>query len=92
MPQRARSLIAFAPMTCTHGFSWRGALLVTAAIALAGCATVKPSQREALSKPEMTPASDGLEDEFYGHIESARQGSFGGHGVGAGGGGGCGCG
>ncbi len=77
-------------MTWTHG--WRGALLAVVACAVAGCVTVKPSQRDALSKPEMTPATDASEDEYYGHVEAARQGSFGGHGVGAGGGGGCGCG
>ncbi len=66
---------------------------VFAALALAtastGCATVKPSQREVLSKPEMNPANEGLEEQFQSHVESAREGGFGGHGAA---GGGCGCG
>jgi hypothetical protein len=70
----------------------RSSLLVLgAALALAGtaCATVKPSEREVLSRPEMNPASEGLEEQFQSHVESAREGGFGGHGAA---GGGCGCG
>jgi hypothetical protein len=54
-----------------------------------GCVTVKPSQRQHLSKPEMTPAADADEERFHTHVEAAREGSFGGHGAA---GGGCGCG
>lgn len=70
---RARLVLALAPL---------------AALA-AGCATVKPSQREVLSRPEMTPATEGMEEQFQSHVESAREGGFGGHGAA---GGGCGCG
>ena len=55
----------------------------------AGCATVKPSEREVLSRPEMNPATEGLDEQFQSHVESAREGGFGGHGAA---GGGCGCG
>jgi hypothetical protein len=66
-------------------------LALGAALALAGtaCATVKPSEREVLSRPEMNPASEGMEEQFQSHVESAREGGFGGHGAA---GGGCGCG
>ena len=60
-----------------------------AALAVGGCVTVKPYEREYLALPEMNPASDALEESFYSHIESAREGAFGGHGAA---GGGCGCG
>lgn len=63
------------------------ATLVT--VALAGCVTVKPHERAHLAKPEMDPATDALEETFHSHIESAREGGFGGHGAS---GGGCGCG
>ena len=56
---------------------------------LSACATVKPSQREYLSRPEMDP-SVGLEEEkFHTHVEAAREAGMGGHGAA---GGGCGCG
>ncbi len=61
------------------------ALVLTAT----GCATVKPSEREVLSRPEMNPAVEGMEEQFQSHVESAREGGFGGHGAA---GGGCGCG
>lgn len=63
--------------------------LALLACGLAGCVSVKPSQREYLSKPEMTPAADAHEDVWHSHIEAARHGAMGGHG---GAGGGCGCG
>lgn len=70
-----------------------GAALVTtlalAAGLASGCATVKPSEREVLSRPEMNPAMEGMEEQFQSHVESAREGGFGGHGAA---GGGCGCG
>jgi hypothetical protein len=37
----------------------------------------------------MNPATEGLEEQFQSHVESAREGGFGGHGAA---GGGCGCG
>lgn len=62
---------------------------LTLTLAATACATVKPSEREVLSRPEMNPASEGLEEQFQSHVESAREGGFGGHGAA---GGGCGCG
>jgi hypothetical protein len=60
-----------------------------AAIALTACTTVKPSQRGLLAKPEMDPSTDALEESFHSHVDTAREGSMGGHGAS---GGGCGCG
>jgi len=65
------------------------AALGLGALSLSACATVKPSEREVLSRPEMNPATEGLEEQFQSHVESAREGGFGGHGAA---GGGCGCG
>lgn len=53
------------------------------------CATVNPSQRQILSKPEMDPSKEKLEETFHSHVEVAREAGFGGHGAA---GGGCGCG
>lgn len=68
-----------------------GMSFVLACIALmaSACVTVKPSERQLLSKPEMTPGADAEEDRSYSHVEQARHGSMSGHG---GAGGGCGCG
>jgi hypothetical protein len=65
------------------------ALLLAAVALLGGCATVRPSERETLSRPEMNPANEAMEEKFQSHVESAREGGFGGHGAA---GGGCGCG
>jgi hypothetical protein len=67
----------------------RAVACVALALVLGGCATVKPSEREVLSRPEMNPAGEGMEEQFQSHVESAREGGFGGHGAA---GGGCGCG
>ena len=63
--------------------------MLTACLLLAGCVTVKPSERSELAKPEMNPATDASEETFQSHVESAREAGFGGHGAA---GGGCGCG
>ncbi|MCA9692242.1 MAG: DUF4266 domain-containing protein [Nannocystaceae bacterium] len=63
--------------------------MIASSASAASCATVKPSEREVLSRPEMDPSSEKHEEEFHAHYESSRQGSFGGHGAA---GGGCGCG
>ncbi len=60
-----------------------------AVLTAGGCVTVKPHERRYLAQPEMNPATDALEETFHSHIESAREGGFGGHGAA---GGGCGCG
>lgn len=65
------------------------ALVLAAAALLGGCATVRPSEREVLSRPEMNPQTEAMEEKFQSHVESAREGGFGGHGAA---GGGCGCG
>lgn len=64
-------------------------LAMTMGMGSAGCVMVKPQERKELSTPEMSPATDALEDVFHAHIDAARRGSTNGHG---GGGGGCGCG
>ena len=63
-----------------------GATLILGSI---GCVTVRPSERQELSTPEMTPAADAEEEIWHTHIEAAREAGFGGHGAA---GGGCGCG
>jgi hypothetical protein len=75
--------------TTLHG-RVRELIGLVAAIGLAGCVTVTPSQRRYLSLPEMSPATDANEDQFQAHIDNARRGSMGGRGGAAGGG--CGCG
>ena len=59
------------------------------AVVLTGCVTVQAHERRYLAMPEMDPATDALEAVFLSHVESAREGGFGGHGAA---GGGCGCG
>lgn len=54
-----------------------------------GCVTVSPAERQQLSTPEMTPATDATEEVWHTHVEAAREAGFGGHGAA---GGGCGCG
>ncbi|TPV94007.1 MAG: DUF4266 domain-containing protein [Myxococcales bacterium FL481] len=57
--------------------------------ATTGCVLVSPTQRGRFARPEMDPAATALEEQFHSHVESAREGAFGGHGTQ---GGGCGCG
>jgi len=64
-------------------------LLMAAAAATSGCATVPASQRGYLAQPEMNPAEAAHEESFHSHIEAAREAGMGGHGAQ---GGGCGCG
>jgi hypothetical protein len=54
--------------------------------ALAGCVTVKPYEREALSQPGMS--FDASSTDMDQHALESREGSFGGYGSS---GGGCGC-
>ena len=67
--------------------SLRLALLISIAAA-AGCATVKPYEREYLSRPSMDPQREATEAKFYSHVLDAREGATGGIGTA---GGGCGC-
>lgn len=64
-------------------------LAVCLGLAGSACVTVQAHERQHLAMPEMNPATDALEESFHAHIESAREGAFGGHGAA---GGGCGCG
>lgn len=66
-----------------------GLALVGAVLGANGCVLVQAQERKQLSQPEMTPATDALEDKFHAHIDAARRAGINGHG---GGGGGCGCG
>ncbi len=54
----------------------------------AGCATVRPWQKEKLAQKKMTFAPDPHEDELDLHMQESREGSAGGYGSA---GGGCGC-
>lgn len=54
----------------------------------AGCATVKPYEREYLSRPSMDLEREATEAKFYSHVLEAREGATGGMGTA---GGGCGC-
>jgi hypothetical protein len=72
-----------------HRLGARWLTLAVLSSAAAGCVTVTPAQRQHLSKPEMTPATDVEEETFHTHVEAAREGAMGGHGAA---GGGCGCG
>jgi hypothetical protein len=61
---------------------------VLAVAAASGCAHVRPRQREALARRNMTFAPDPAEDELDLHMQESREGSSGGYGSS---GGGCGC-
>lgn len=67
----------------------RVVLATVLVLGASGCVTVKPTQRQQLAKPEMSPVTDSEEETFHGHVEAAREAAFGGHGAA---GGGCGCG
>ena len=62
--------------------------VVLAVCAAAGCATVKPYEREYLSRPSMDLQREATEAKFYSHVLDAREGATGGVGTA---GGGCGC-
>ena len=66
-------------------------LVLLAALALAGCATMeppKPWERGDLAKPAMQIDPDRLETKIQQHIYASKEAATGGYGVG---GGGCGC-
>jgi Domain of unknown function (DUF4266) len=73
LPPRAGRLIA-------------GALLAALSV-LAGCATVRPEQKEYLAEPAMTWGSEGTVRVHEAHVIDNREGSIGGGAEG----GGCGC-
>jgi hypothetical protein len=57
-------------------------------LAAAGCATLRPEDKEYLAQPAMTWGDEGLADEQEQHIVENREGSAGGRSTS---GGGCGC-
>lgn len=57
-------------------------------VALSGCATVAPYEREYLSRPCMDAALDTKALAFRAHVHESREGASGGYGAA---GGGCGC-
>lgn len=62
-------------------------LTIAAACLLAGCARVKPYERETHAKKSMQDKS-AVDEKLEAHVHEYREGSIGGKGVG---GGGCGC-
>jgi hypothetical protein len=69
----------------------RGAVLVAAVIAAAGCSVepwVKPYERDHLADPIMSFDRDPVSSSYTGHVYEAREGARGATG---GSGGGCGC-
>ena len=62
--------------------------MILAVVAAAGCARVKPWQRELHGKRVMNANADPAERKLDGHVHEYREGAVGGAGVG---GGGCGC-
>ena len=61
---------------------------IAVALALGGCATVAPWERERLAHPAMRPGTETERAEFDAHIAGARESALD---PGAAGGGGCGC-
>ncbi len=63
-------------------------LMLAASAALAGCANVRPWEREVLARPDMQLESNALDTALDDHIYFSKEGTSGGRGFG---GGGCGC-
>ena len=61
---------------------------IALAVALTGCARVKPYQREVHARRSMRADGQRVERKLDSHVQEYREGSIGGAGVG---GGGCGC-
>jgi hypothetical protein len=66
----------------------RGLSMLGACVLCVGCGHVKPHEREYLSKPSMTPASEAAEVGFQAHLRESREGATAGSSAA---GGGCGC-
>ncbi len=77
-----------APMSTRHPALVRLLVAGAAAVAISGCARVKPYQREHLSRRSMVSDQDAGESRFNQHFRGAREGADGGTGEA---GGGCGC-
>lgn len=67
---------------------WLPILALAFGTTLFGCATVKPYEREYLTRPSMDLEREASEQKFYTHVLDAREGATGGFGNA---GGGCGC-
>ncbi|UJR85290.1 DUF4266 domain-containing protein [Sandaracinus amylolyticus] len=63
-------------------------VVLFAAAAITGCATVAPYEREHLSRASMDFGREDDETAFRAHVHDSREGATGGHGST---GGGCGC-
>lgn len=66
-------------------------LVSTLILAASGCSHVQPYQREYLTRPGMDNHEEAFAGEFEAHVQSAREGAVGGHGLTDSSGGGCGC-
>ncbi len=66
----------------------KSVLLLAMCLASAACGHVKPHEREYLSRPNMTPASEAAEGSFQAHLRESREGATAGSNAA---GGGCGC-
>lgn len=64
------------------------AIAALIALAIPGCVTVRPEEREFLADPAMTFGAEGEAEAQEAHVFSNREGSYGASGVT---GGGCGC-
>ena len=64
------------------------AVAVLSALLLAGCAGVKPWERDVLAREDMQPDANRLDTAIDDHIYFSKEGTSGGRGFG---GGGCGC-
>lgn len=71
--------------------SFSTCLLLALTVCSAACSTVKPYEREYLTRPGMDTHGDSQAAEFEAHAQSAREGAIGGHGMVESTGGGCGC-
>jgi hypothetical protein len=65
-----------------------GALALIAALAVSGCSSVKPWEREVLARDDMAWEPDLIGSTLQSHIYFSKEASLGG---GSAGGGGCGC-
>lgn len=63
-------------------------VLLCAFVLLAGCAKVKPYEREMLADPIMSFSRDALSDQYLEHVREVREGA---RGATSSQGGGCGC-
>jgi hypothetical protein len=66
-------------------------LVILGSLAFGACVTVKPYEREFLTRPGMDMHGEAQAGEFEAHLQSAREGAVGGHGLVEATGGGCGC-